>query len=150
MQPAPPCPAPARWWWTRATSLLAVEVRRIFCGVFPLPTSGYVALWDSKTPHRPACERVSYYLETSPSGLPPQDGSPSLTLLSPFLSFIFCPTSFPREWAAFLGAWCPLPKFRSCFVEVSQHSNTVLMNLWGRKWSPHSISPPSWPPPPFL
>ena len=35
--------------------------------------------------------------------LPSQDGSPSLTLLSPFLSFIFCPTSFQRQWAAILG-----------------------------------------------
>ena len=40
--------------------------------------------------------------------LPSRDGSPSLTLLSLFLSFIFCPTSFRRQWAAFLGAWCPL------------------------------------------
>ena len=68
---------------------------------------------------RPTCERVSYCLETSPpSRLPPQDGSLSLTLLSLFLSFIFCSTSFRREWAAFLGAWCPLPVFRSCFVEL--------------------------------
>ena len=36
--------------------------------------------------------------------LPSQDGSPSLTLLSLFLSFILCPTSFLRQWAAFLGA----------------------------------------------
>ena len=34
--------------------------------------------------------------------LPSQDGSPSLALLSLFLSFIFCPTSFQRQWAAFL------------------------------------------------
>ena len=59
------------------------------------------------------------------------------------LSFIFCSTSFRREWAAFLGAWCPLPVFRSCFVEVSQRSNDLLINLWGRKWSPHPIPPPS-------
>ena len=105
----------------------------------------YVALWDSKIPHRPACERVSCCLETSPpSRLPPQDGSPSLTLLSLFLSFIFCPTSFWREWAAFLGAWCPLPAFRSCFVEVVQHSNDLLMNWWGRKWSLRPITLPPW------
>ena len=65
------------------------------------------------------------------------DRSPSLTLLSLSLSFIFGPTSFRREWAAFLGAWCPLPVFRSCFMEVAQHSNDLLMNLWEKKWSPH-------------
>ena len=104
----------------------------------------YVALWESKTPQRPTDERVSWCLETSPpSWLPPWDGSLSLTLLTLFLSFIFCPTSFWRECAAFLGAWCPPPAFRSCFVEVSQHSNDLLMILWGRQWPPLSIPPPS-------
>ena len=111
---------------------------------FPLFPPRYVALLDSKTPHRPTSGKVSCCLETSPpSRLLPQGGSPSLTLLSLFLSFIFCPTSFGREWAAFLGPWCP-PEFRSCFVEVSQHSNDLLMNLWGRKWSPSPIPPPFW------
>ena len=36
--------------------------------------------------------------------LPSQDGSLSLSLLSFFLSFIFCPISFQRQWDAFLGA----------------------------------------------
>ena len=36
--------------------------------------------------------------------LPSQHGAPSLPLLSLFLSFIFFPTSFQRQWAAFLGA----------------------------------------------
>ena len=83
---------------------------------------GYVALWDSKTPHKPGGERVSWCLETSPSRLCPQDGSPSMTFLSLFLSFIFCPTPFWREWVAFLGAWCSPLVFRSCFVEVVQYS----------------------------
>ena len=61
--------------------------------------------------------------------LPSWDGSPSLNLLSLFLSFIFCPTSFRRQWAAFLGAWCPLLAIRSCFVQFAQHSNVLLMNL---------------------
>ena len=75
--------------------------------------------------------------------LPSQDGSPSLPLLSLFLSFIFFLTSFQRQWAAFLGARCPLPAFRSCFVEFTQRSNVLSMNLWGRKWSPHPIPLPS-------
>ena len=36
--------------------------------------------------------------------LPSRDGAPSLPLLSLFLSFIVFPTSFKRQWAAFLGA----------------------------------------------
>ena len=36
--------------------------------------------------------------------LPSRDGPLSLALLSLFLCFIFCPTSFQRQWAAFLGA----------------------------------------------
>ena len=66
----------------------------------------------------------------------PWDSSLSLTLLSLFLSLIFCPTSFRRQWAAFLGAWCPLPAFRSCFVVFAQRSNDLFMNFWGRKCLP--------------
>ena len=75
--------------------------------------------------------------------LPSRDGSPSLTLLSLFLSFIFCPTSFWRQWAAFLGVWCPLLAIRSCFAEFAQRSNDLSINLWGRKWSPRPIPLPS-------
>ena len=116
-----------------ATFPLGVVVRHVICGfylfIFP---PGYVALWDSKTPHRPPGERVSWCLETSFSRLPSWDGSPSLTLLSFFLSFIFYPTSFWRQWAVFLGAWCPLLVLRTCFVKFAQHSNDLSMNLWGR------------------
>ena len=103
-----------------------------------------------KLPHRLASERISWCLETSPpSWLAPWDGSPTLTHLSLFLSCIFCPTSFWREWAAFLGAWCALLAFRNCFVEVAQNSNEFLINLWGRKWSPcpipwHLMTFPPW------
>ena len=73
--------------------------------------------------------------------LPSRDGARSLPLLSLFLSFIFFPTSLQSQWAAFLGAWCPLLAFRSCFVEFTQRSNVLLMNLLGRKWSPCPITP---------
>ena len=67
------------------------------CGVFVfilffLFFPDYVALWDSKTPHRPTYERVPYCLETSPlSRLSPQNGSLSLNLLS---VFVFCILSY--------------------------------------------------------
>ena len=100
MQPIPPCPAPACWWWRPVSGLLlhwVLQLGAYSVGFFFFPP-GYVALWDSKTPHRPSSERVSCCLQTSPpSWLPPQDGSLSLTLLPLFLSFIFCSTSFQRE-----------------------------------------------------
>ena len=75
--------------------------------------------------------------------LPSRDGAPSLPLLFLFLSFIFFTASLQRQRASFLGPWCLLPAFRSCFVEFTQRSNVLLMNLWGRKWSPRPLPPPS-------
>ena len=136
MQPVPPCSAPGCSWRMPASGLLlywelCLSTKFVGVGLFVcLFPSCYVALWDSKTPHRPTGERVSWCLETSPpSWLTPLDGSPSLTLLPLFISFIFCPTSFQREWAGFLGAWCPPPTFRSHFVEFAQCPNDLLMNL---------------------
>ena len=133
------------WWQMQASGLflrwqLRLGTYSVGCVFFLTPD--YIALWDSKTPHRPACERVSYCLETSPpSRLPPHDdGSPSLTLLS----FIFYSTSFQKNGLPF---WVPgilHQHYRSCFVELAQHSNDLLMNLWGRMWSPCFILLPSW------
>ena len=68
------------------------------------------------------------------------------------LSFIFFPTSFRRQWAAFLGAWCPLLAFRSCFVEFTQRLNVLLMNFygWGEKVVSPSYSSAILGPPPIL
>ena len=125
-----------------ATSPLGIVVRHVFCVLFCfvfLPV-----ILPSEIPKLPTDLLVrGFTLWKPPSWLSPQDGSPSLTLFSLFLSFIFCPTSFPREWADFLGAWCPLPVFRSCFVEVVQHSNDLLMNLCGGEWFPCPIPLPS-------
>ena len=127
-----------------ATSPLGVAVRCEVCGIFffflpvMLPSEipkllidplmrGFAGVWKLILLHDSL----------------PWDRSPFLTLLSLFLSFIFCPTSFRRQWAAFLGASCPLPAFRCCFVKFAQRSNDLSMNLWGRKWSPHPIPLPS-------
>ena len=77
-------------------------------------------------------------------GFPSRDGAPSPPPLSPFSSFIFFPTCFWRQWSAFLVVWCPLPAYRSCFVEFAQRWNVLLRNLWGRKWSSRPIPLPSF------
>ena len=100
-------------------------------------------LWFQVSPDSPVRVFPGVWKLLSFLRLPSQDRSLSLPLLSLFLSFIFFPTSFRRQWAAFLGAWCPLLAFRSCLVEFIRRSNVLLMNLWVRKWSPHPIPRPS-------
>ena len=62
---------------------LGVAIRHIICGfyLFIFPPA-YVALWDSKTPHRPTGESVSWCLETCP------------LFKTPFPGWISIPTSF--------------------------------------------------------
>ena len=140
-------PSPARWCWTQASGLLLCW--QLWLGVYSAGfffvcfSPSYVALWDSKTPTNLPVMRISYCVETSPSRLPPQDGSPFLTLLSLFFVFHILSYLLLKITGCLSGrlvSWC----IRSCFVEVVQHSNNLLMNLWGRKWSPHPIPLPSW------
>ena len=149
MQPAPSCPAPTRWWWWASGLLLRWQLRlgaysvRLpstpsppptlpqLCCSLRLPNSPQTHLWEGFL----LCGNFSSFMTPSPGW------SPSLNLLSLFLSFMFCPTSFQRGQAAFLGAWCLPPAFRSCFVEVTQHSNDLLMNLWVKNWSPCPVPP---------
>ena len=128
-------------------SVWATSLWQLRLGTYSVKFFSFLFMLPPEIPKSPTDTpvRVSYCVGTSPPfWLPPQDGALSLNLLSQFLSFIFCPTSFWKDWAAFLGAWCPLPVFRSCFVEVAQHSNNILMNFGGRKWSPRPIPLPSW------
>ena len=129
-----------------AASPLGVTIGCVICGfkLFIYFSSHYVALWGSKAHHRLTSESVSWCLETSLFFKTHFLGLSSIatSFISLFI-FIFFPTSFQRRWAAFLGAWCPLLAFRSCFVEFTQHSNVLLTSLWGRKWSPCPIPLPS-------
>ena len=64
--------------------------------------------------------------------LPSQDGSRSLALLSPFLSFIFCPTSLQRQWVAFLGAWSAASD-QKLFCELCSAFNCSFNEFVGKK-----------------
>ena len=65
----------------------------------------------------------------------PGQNSVSPSFVSFFVFYIFS-YLLSKTWLAFLGAWCPLPGFRSCFVEFTRRLNALLMNLLGRKCSP--------------
>ena len=116
MQPVPPCSASPCWWqmWE-----LGVAVRHIIWGlhlfIFP---PGYVALWDSKTPHRPAGESVSWCLESSLLRLPSQEGSLSLPLCLSFYLLFFVLPPFEDNGLLF---WVP--------DVLCQNSEVVLWNL---------------------
>ena len=128
-------------WWSyhRALNLRVLNCLFIF-------SPCYVALCASKARHRFGSEKVSWCLETSLFlRFPSRDGTPSLPLLSLFfVVFNIFSYLLSKSWVAFLGAWCPLPAFRSCFVEFTRRLNALLMNLWGRKCSPRPTPPPSW------
>ena len=102
-----------------ATFLLVVAVRWVFsvcvcvCVCLHARTHAYMCacfliyfvLWNSKAPHRHACDSVSYCVEISPpSWLPLQYASPSLNLLSLFLSFVSFLPPFEEIWLPF---WVP-------------------------------------------
>ena len=112
-----------------ATSPLVVAVRCIFWFFFfffcPVLMPSEIPKFPTDMP-----VRVSYCLSTCPpSWLPPQNGSLSLISFASIFIFYTLFYLFWRDWTSFLGDWCPLPEFRSCFVEVSRHSHDLLMNL---------------------
>ena len=104
------------------------------CCPLRLQNSSQICLWEGFL----LCGNFSSFMTPSPGWISVP------ILLSLFLSFIFCSTSFWREWPVFLSAWCPPTALRICFVEVAQHSNDLVMNLWGRKWSHLPIHLRSW------
>ena len=65
------------------------------------------------------------------------------TSFSLFMSFIFFPTSFWKQWVLFWEPDVLCQHSEVDFLEFIQRSNVLLMNLWGRKWSPHLIPQPS-------
>ena len=92
-----------------AASLLGVAIRHVICGFYLLIYLFFLqVMLPSEVPKLTTDPPVRVFPGVwkllSVFRLPFQDGSPSLPLLSLFLSFIFCATSFQREWAAFLGA----------------------------------------------
>ena len=85
------------------TSVLGVASRHVICGLclpfLPIRLPSKIR----KLPPDPRVRGFPGVWKLPLLRLPSQDRSLSLTLLYLILSFIFCPTSFRRQWAAFLG-----------------------------------------------
>ena len=128
MWPMPLWPAPAHWWQMEVSGLLLhwqLWLGAYFVGFFFSPC--YVALWDSKTHHRPACARISYCVETSsPSRPPPQDGSLSLTLCLSFCLLYFVLPPFEENGLPF---WVPAI-LHQCSEVVLWKLLSVQMLFW--------------------
>ena len=111
------------------TFLLGIAFRHVICGFYLFFLPVRLPSEIQKLPRDPPMRGFPGVWKLHLLQLPSWDGSPSLALLSLFSSFIFCPTSFRRWWAAFLGAWCLLLVVRSCFMKYAQRSNVLSMHL---------------------
>ena len=132
-QPTLPCPTHTCWSRMRVSVSLCrwyLQLGTYSVGFFFFFSPPRLLPSESKAPHRHVCERVSYCVQSS-LRLPPQDGSPSLNLLSLFSFSILCPTSFWRDWAAFLGVWCPPPAYR---VVLWKSFNIQMIFWWICGW----------------
>ena len=85
------------------TFLLGVAFRHVICGFYLFFLLVRLPSEIQKLLPNPPVRGFPGVWKLPLLGLPSWDRSPSLTLLSLFLPFIFCPTSFQRQWAAFLG-----------------------------------------------
>ena len=85
------------------TFLLGVAFRHVICGFYLFFLLVRLPSEIRKLPPDPPVRGFPGVWKSPPLRLPSWDGSPSPALLSLFLSFILCPASFRRRWAAFLG-----------------------------------------------
>ena len=86
------------------TFLLGVAFRHIICGFYLFFLPVRLPSDIQNLPPDPPVQGFPGVRKLPLLRLPSRDGSLPLALLSLFLSFVFCPTSFRRQWAAFLGS----------------------------------------------
>ena len=144
MQPAPPCSAPACWWWMRE---LGVAVRHIIWGFYLFIYLYFLPIMlPSEIPKLPTDPLVRVF-----------PGVWKLPLFKiPFPGWISIPTSFVSLFIFYILSYL-LTKTMGClsgclmssasiqklFCGIFSTFNVLSMNLWGRKWSPSPIPLPS-------
>ena len=117
-----------------ATSLLAVVVRCVFCGVFIFIFSSRLCcpLRFQNSPQTclcegfPLCGDFSSFLTPSPGWV---SGPKSFVSVFVFhiLSYLLS-----KRLGCLSGCLVSSASIQKLFVEVAQHSNDLLMNLWGK------------------
>ena len=149
IQSVPPRPAPAHWWQLPASGLLlhwewwlgAYSVGFLFLFLF-LFFPGYVAFWDSQTPHRPANERNSFSLETSCFTTPsPRQVSLPNTFVSLFIFYISSCLLLKRM-GCLSGCLMSSTSVQRLFCRSCSAFKWSFDEFVGRKWSPHPNLPP--------
>ena len=126
-----------------AASPLVVAVRLVLCG-FLFYFSSYVALWDSKSPHWLACERVSYCLETSPLWLPPQDKASISKSFVPVFIFYILSYILSRQLGCLYGCLVSSDSVQKLFYGSCSEFKWFFGELVGEKVSPCLIPSALW------
>ena len=129
-----------------STFLPGVAFRHVICGFysFSLPVRSPSKI--QKLPPAPPVWGFPGVWKLPLLRLPSQDGSPSLALLSLFLSFIFCPTSFRRQWGCFSGRLMFSASDQKLFCEVCSAFNCSFDEFVGEKVVSLSYSSAIWLP----
>ena len=131
-----------------ATSPLEVRVRCIFCGFFFFFSSSQLRcpLRFQNSPQTHSWEGFLLFGNFSFITTPSSGQVSVLNSFDSFFVFYILPYLLSKRMCCLSGCLVTsanIQKFFFFFLEVSQHSNDLLMILWGRKCSPHSIPPPS-------
>ena len=136
-----------------ATSPMGAAVRRVICGFYLFVYSSRLCCPprfqnSPQTRWREGFLVFGNFAFTTPS--PGQVSFPN-SFVSLFIFYIlsYLPS---KTMGCFSGAWCPLPAFRSCFVEFAQRSNKWSFDEFvGEKVvSPSYSSAILGPPPSFI
>ena len=151
MQPTPPCPAPTGWWQMWASVLLLYW--QLWLGMYSVlfcfsSFLFFLFCWPLRFQNSPQtclckgfllCGNFSSFTTSSPGWVSIPN---SFVIICVFYILPYLLSKRMVCLSEFLVSSASVQKV--FFVEVVAHSNHLLMNLSGRKWSPCPISLPSW------
>ena len=133
------------------TFLLQVAFRHVICGFYLFFLPVRLPSEIQKLPPDPPVRGFPGVWKLPLLQHPSWDGFPSLALVSLFLSFIFCPTSFRRRWmSCFSGHLMSSASGQKLFCEVCTAFKCSFDEFVGEKVVSPSYSSAILAPPPLL